>query len=64
MARAMGSLSSFGQSMSSVAHNLTGNFRSVCTLLYERVDLCLSGFNNQHRVGLVVCISRRVQHKV
>lgn len=54
MARAMGSLSSFGQSMRSVAHNLTGdfgNFRCVWTLLYERVDLSLSAFKESASSG-------------
>lgn len=56
MARAMGSLSSFGQSMGSVAHNLTGDFRGVWTFLYERVTLVflvrLSASNGRSRLHL------------
>ena len=58
MARAMDSLSSFGQWMSSVAHNLTGNFR--CSLLYQGSTFAsfLELVDLHHRVDDRVCISR------
>lgn len=55
MARAMGSLSSFGQSMGSVAHNLTGDFRGVWTFLYEGSPWCFL-FDFQHPMADLVCI--------